>query len=337
MTAARGRPRLTLIALVILLLVDVALIAIAYRGVSGDQAQRGTASSASTTPSPDTTASSTPATTATTTASSTPATTATTTATAPPPATNSPGTGETRPLSQVVVAVNGDTAWRITVGACPAGGAAIASSGDGGKTWRTHISPSPVLVRVQPTDASKAFVVGATKDCAMEVWSTGDAGATWAPSTGVGNAWARDAADATKVRAGTRRVAPCGSPSVLDLVRTSARAAEALCADGELKESADEGATWTSVGRLQGAMALDNRLENGAVTAYLVGRSAGCAGLSLTSVRSGAPTTLGCVDLGGLPVAEGSVSISVAGNDGWLLVGDATWRSRDGLRTWSKA
>jgi len=337
MTAARGRPRLTLVALVILLLVDVALIAIAYRGVSGDQAQRGTASSASTTPSPDTTASSTPATTAITTASSTPATTATTTATAPPSASTSPGTGEARPLSQVVVAVNGDTAWRITVGACPAGGAAIASSGDGGKTWRTRTSPSPVLVRVQPTDASKAFVVGATKDCEMEVRSTGDAGATWAPSTGVGDAWARDAADATKVRAGNRRVAPCESRAVLDLVRASARAAEALCADGELKESADEGATWTSVGRLPGAMALDNRLENGAVTAYLVGRSAGCAGLTLTSVRSGAPTTLGCADLGGSPVAAGSVSISVAGNDGWLLVGDATWRSRDGLRTWSKA
>jgi len=48
---------------------------------------------------------------------------------------------------------------------------------------------------------------------------TGDAGATWAPSSGVENAWARDAADATKVRAGNRRVAPCGSPSVLDLVR----------------------------------------------------------------------------------------------------------------------
>jgi len=328
MTAARGRPRLTLVALVILLLVDVALIAIAYRGVSGDQAQRGTASSASsasTTPSPDTTA------------SSTPATTATTTATAPPPAPNSPGTGEARPLSQVVVAVNGDTAWRITVGACPAGGAAIASSGDGGKTWRTHTSPSPVLVRVQPTDASKAFVVGATKDCAMEVRSTGDAGATWAPSTGVGDAWTRDAADATKVRAGNRRVAPCGSRAVLDLVRTSARGAQALCADGELKASADEGATWTSVGRLPGAMALDNRLENGAVTAYLVGRSMGCAGLTLTSMRSGAPTTLGCVDLGGSTVAAGSVSISVVGNDGWLLVGDATWRSRDGLRTWSKA
>jgi len=335
MTAARGRPRLTLVALVILLLVDVALIAIAYRGVSGDQAQRGTASSASTTPSPDTTALSTPATTATTTASST---TATTTATAPPPASTSPGTGEARPLSQVVVAVNGDTAWRITVGACLAGGAAIASSGDGGKTWRTHTSPSPVLVRVQPTDASKAFVVGATKDCAMEVRSTGDAGATWAPSSGVGDVWARDAADATKIRApGNRRVAPCGDRAVLDLVRASARVAQALCADGELKEAADEGATWTSVGRLPGAMALDNRLENGAVTAYLVGRSAGCAGLSLTSVRSGAPTTLGCVDLGGSPVAAGSVSISVAGNDGWLLVGDATWRSRDGLRTWSKA
>jgi len=87
-------------------------------------------------------------------------------------------------------------------------------------------------------------------------------------------------------------------------------------------------------GRFQGAKALDNRVENGAVTAYLVGRSAGCAGLPLTSVRSSTTTTFWCVDLGGSPVAAGSVSISVAGNDGWLLVGDASWRPRDGLRTW---
>ncbi len=331
MTAARGAPRLALSALVTLLLVDVALVAFAFKGVSGGQPRPGTASSASAATTPDSTA------------SSAPARTETTTAAAPPPASSSPtssspSTEDARPLSRMVVAVNGNTAWRITVGTCAAGGSAIATSGDGGKTWRSHSSPWPVLVRVQPTDGSKAFVVGATKDCEMGVQSTADVGVTWTPSTGVGDVWARDAADATKIRApGNRRVAPCGDRAVLDLVRTSARAAQALCADGELTESADEGATWTSVVRLQGVMALDHRLENGAVTAYLVGRSAGCPGLTVSSARSGSPVTLGCVDLGGSPVAAGTVSISVVGNDGWLLVGDATWRSRDGLRTWSKA
>ncbi len=325
MTASRGRRRLTLIAVVTLLLADVALVAIAFKGVSGGQPQPRTVSSASVTTRSESTA------------PGAPTTTAAAKATALPPVPSSPSTGEARPLSQAVVAVNANTAWRVTVGACPGGGSAIASSGDGGKTWRPHSSSSPVLVRVQPADASAAFVVGATKDCEMQVRNTGDAGATWTPDTGVQDVWARDAADATKARApGNRRVAPCGSRMVLDLVRISARAAQALCSDGELTESTDEGATWTSVARLQGAMALDNRLENGTVTAYLVGRAAGCPGLTLTSVRSGVLTMLGCVDLGGSSVAAGSVLISVVGNEGWLLVGDATWRSRDGLRTWSK-
>lgn len=46
------------------------------------------------------------------------------------------------------------------------------------------------------------------------------------------------------------------------------------------------------------AIAPDYRLTNAAVTAYPVGRSAGSAGLTVSSERSCAPTTATWVDLG---------------------------------------
>jgi len=100
MTASRGRRRLTLIAVVTLLLADVALVAIAFKGVSGGQPQPRTVSSASVTTRSESTA------------PGAPTTTAAAKATALPPVPSSPSTGEARPLSQAVVAVNANTAWR---------------------------------------------------------------------------------------------------------------------------------------------------------------------------------------------------------------------------------
>jgi len=174
MTAVRGRPRLTF----------VPQFTAGRRGAHrerlqgrvGDQAQRGTASSASTTPSPNTTA------------STAPATTATTTGTASPPSRTcrAPGSTAAEPGGGGRERGHGMAAHRRRVprrgrGDCELGG------------WRQDVAhPHQPLSRagprVQPTGASKAFVVGATKDCTMEFRSTGDAAATWAPSTGVGNA-----------------------------------------------------------------------------------------------------------------------------------------------------
>jgi hypothetical protein len=249
--------------------------------------------------------------------------------------TNVPGV----PLSVIVSAVDGSLAWRATVGTCASGGAAVQISTDGGKTWRDRTSPYAVVTRIQASDASKGFVVGAAQDCSMGVKQTTDGGVTWPGTGSLADTLGRDARDATKVRApGSRTVGPCGSSAVVDLARNSASGAQVLCADGTLHSSTDDGQTWPEVGRVTSGLALDSKLVGGSATAYVARTVEGCAGVQISAVEGGTISDLGCapVDVSaGLP---GKVALAVPSLDaGWLVVDGTTWRSSDGLKTWSKA
>ncbi len=145
-------------------------------------------------------------------------------------------------VTQSVVAVNGTVARRITTGSCAGGGSAIGVSTDGGKTWIDHASPFATLVGVQPRDGTTAFAVGADRNCSMGIRETRDGGVTGGVRTGVEQAWARDAADATKVLVpGNNTQTPCAGQVVINLIRVSARVAQAMCSDGALVQTDNEG------------------------------------------------------------------------------------------------
>jgi hypothetical protein len=319
----RRRRLAATLGLVALVIVDIGLVFAALR-ITGR-------STAADVPASDVTASTSvePAPTATPTVPSTP----TPTTSAPP--TNVPGV----PLTVVVSAVDGSVAWRATVGSCASGGAAVQISTDGGKTWRNRTSPYAVVTRIQATDASKGFVVGAAQDCSMGVKQTTDGGVTWPGAGSLAETLARDAKDPTKVRApGSRTVGPCGSSPVVDLARNSASGAQVLCADGTVHSSTDDGQTWPEVGRVTSGLALDSKSVGGSATAYVARTVEGCAGVQISAVEGGRISDLGCapVDVSaGLP---GKVALAVPSLDaGWLVVDGTTWRSSDGLKTWSKA
>ena len=244
------------------------------------------------------------------------------------------------PLMVVITAVDGSTAWRATTGSCGSTSATLSLTSTGGRTWQNVKSPYPVLMRVQPTDATRAFVAGADPNCVMGVRSTTDTGTTWT-GTGPGSlseTLTRDAKDPTKVRApGGRTVAPCGTLVVIDVARSSANAAQALCADGTLHTSGDDGRTWPQTGQVSGALAMDSKVVGGTVTAFVVGPADGCAGLRLKSVVNDVVADLGCAEIGPT-LTPGTVALSVPSPDtGWLLAGEQTWRSTDGLKTWARA
>jgi hypothetical protein len=283
-----------------------------------------------------------------------PTTAVTETSEAPPPATSStstsgPTTGSPTatsstpvpaaavPLTLVVAAVDGSVAWRANVGACAGGGATVQMSTDGGKTWRSRPSPYPVLTRIIPTDASKASVVGADTACSMGVRTTTDGGATWPGTGSIADTLARDPNDNTKVRApGGRTVAPCGTVPVVDLARNSPTGAQSLCADGRLLSSTDDGATWSEAGAVPSGLALDSRVVGSAVTAFVARTLASCEGVQLSAVVGGKLADLGCAAVG--PIESGKVALSApTPQSGWLIVGTTSWRSSDGLKTWSKA
>ncbi len=310
--------------LVALVLVDIALVFAALR-LTGR-------SSAAEVPSSDGTVGPTSAPAATT----TPPASATTTTTAPDAGpTNITGV----PLTVVVSAVDGNLAWRATVGTCGSGGATVQITSDGGKTWRTRTSPYPVITRIQATDATKGFVVGADEACAMGVRSTTDGATTWPGTGSLADTLARDASDPTKVRApGSRTVAPCGTTQVVDLARNSANGAEALCADGSFRSSGDDGRTWPEAGRVTSALAMDSKLVGSTVTAYVAWTKEGCEGVQVSTVVNSQVTDLGCAPVTAAEVVPGKVALAAPNpNTGWLVVGSTTWRSSDGLKTWSKA
>jgi hypothetical protein len=248
--------------------------------------------------------------------------------------TNVPGV----PTAVVLSVLNGDVAWRATVGSCGSGGAAVQVSTDGGKTWRNRTTPYAVITRLQANDQSKGFVVGADPACSMGVRTTNDAGATWPGAAPLADTLARDARDTTKVHApGDRTVAPCDALPVVDLARNSTNGAEVLCADGTLRSSTDDGRTWPEAGRVTSGLALDSRLVGSAVTAYVAWTKEGCEGVQVSQVVNGQVSDLGCAPTGD-EAGPGKVTLAAPAPDtGWLLVGGSTWRSADGLKTWSKA
>ena len=320
----RRRRLAATLGLVVLVLIDIALVFAALR-ITGR-------SSATEVPSSDVTASSSVDGPPTTPAG--PSTPAPTTATSTAP-TNVPGV----PLTVIVSAVDGSLAWRATVGSCASGGAAVQISTDGGKTWRNRTSPYAVVTRIQATDASKGFVVGAAQDCSMGVKQTTDGGGTWPGNGSLADTLARDPKDPTKVRApGSRTVAPCGSSPVVDLARNSVSGAQVLCADGTIHSSNDDGQTWPEAGRVTSGLALDSKLVGGSATAYVARTAEGCAGVQVSTVAGGQVSDLGCAPVDVSAGRPGKVALAVPAPDaGWLVVGGTTWRSSDGLKTWSKA
>lgn len=333
MVVERRRRLAATLGLVALVLVDLVLVFAALR-ISGRSTEAsGSTSEASGTGAPAPVAG--PAAPSATVTPGTDPTSGATTTTAPPAPTVPPV-----PLRVVITAVDLSTAWRATTGTCGGTTATLALTTTGGRTWQNAKSPYPVLMRVQPTDAARAFVAGGDPNCVMGVRSTTDTGTTW---TGIGpgslaETLTRDAKDPTKVRTpGDRTAAPCGPLVVVDVARSSAIGTQALCADGTLHSSDDDGRTWPQGSQVDGALALDSKVVGGTVTAYVAVTAGGCDGIRLRSVASATVTDLGCAEIGS-SLTPGMVALSVPNPDnGWLLVGEQTWRSTDGLKTWARA
>ena len=324
----RRRRLAATLGLVVLVIIDAALVFAALR-ITGR-------SSAAETPVTDVTAGPTtsepaPGPSETTTA---PTTSASSTTTPDARPTNVPGA----PTTVVLSALNGDVAWRATVGSCGSGGGAVQVSTDGGKTWRNRTSPYPAITRIQATDATKGFIVGADPSCSMGVRTTSDAGATWPGTSPLADTLARDAKDPSKVRApGNLTVAPCDTAPVVDLARSSPTAAQVLCADGTLRSSTDDGRTWPEAGKVTSGLAIDSRAVGSTVTTYVAWSKEGCEGVQVSRVVNGQISDLGCAPTGA-EAGPGKVTLAAPTPDtGWLLVGGSTWRSSDGLKTWSKA
>jgi len=309
--------------LVAFLAVDVALVAFALR--SGHNASQAlpavstTRSAALTTSPPATAAPAAPGTTG---------TIAPTSGTTP--------AAKAVPVTRLVSALDAARAWRATTGACVAGGATVEVTADGGRSWTKLRSPARAVARVQPLDEARVFVIGAGPDCTLEQYASRDAGRTWQIPTAVSGGWARRLDEPTQVLAPKEAAAtPCGDAVVVDLSRTSAAQAQALCADGSVVVTDDGGTTWSDSGDAPGGVALSNLLVDNTLTTYAVRIVGACKGVQLVEVVKGrTATVVACV-----PVAtpeRGSIGLSVTDRAGWIVSGNQTWVSQGDLNSWKR-
>lgn len=239
------------------------------------------------------------------------------------------------PVQRMIVGVDADNAWRATMGTCDAGGSVVQVTVDGGKTWTKGTTPSKAVARIQPLEDGVGFVYAAGPDCALEEWTTRDNSATWVGPRAIVGGWTRQIAQASQVVTPNDPAAtPCGKVAVLDLSRTSAEQAEALCANGKVLVTNNGGTSWADSGSAPGALALSNRLEGTVLTTYAAQVAPSCAGVQIVKVIQGrAAARVACVLTETTP-EPGQVGISAAPTAGWLVVGDETWTSGADLETW---
>jgi hypothetical protein len=297
--------RLALAGLLALLVVDAALVALAFK--------------------PDS---------AVTTAPVTPAASSRTQASTPEPATKRVA----EPVREVIVAASASRAWRAVLGTCAGGGSSIQMTSDGGRTWVSRKAPTGALGRIQPTETGRGFIIAARAGCAVGEYATDDEGATWRGPRSVDGGWSRTpggASPQTVITPQRPDARPCGTAAVIDLSRASASTAYALCAGGEVMRSADGGTRWSQTTAVDGALALGVRPEKTGATAYVARVTATCSGVEIARLTGRSATKLACVETDA-DVSGGRVSVSVVESAGWLAVAGSTWRAGADLKSWSK-
>ncbi|MRG60427.1 hypothetical protein GE115_11200 [Agromyces sp. CFH 90414] len=311
---------LTVVALVVFVLVDAALVWWAFASVRSDGA-----ASASEGPMPTLPGAASP------TAGGTPApSSAPAAAPEPTAAAGAPGGSRAATSSRYLYAVDPSTAHRGVRGGCPGPGTTFESTTDGGATW----TPSPVefadVRAIAQADADVIVVIARdAATCGLGAfWSFVD-GDDWEPAGEYQSPWTADAATVTSPAG--QPSTPCGDDGsgVADVAGRGTAEAVALCADGSLVTTSDAGATWSAAPPVEGAVAVAAASDRYLVA---VAGSDGCEGLRVIPVGGGEASSIGCL---AAEVVPGETAVDVAG-DGtiWVWSGDVIARSGDGGATW---
>ena len=237
--------------------------------------------------------------------------------------------------ARLLSAVDSRTAWRSSRGACPAGEAPVLErTDDGGTTWRSvqiGTDQPAALDRVQAQDAATVFVVGATAGTCEPVFAqtftSGEAFRTY-PDRLAASWYVAAAYPATVHSPSGAFAAPCAV--VTSLAVTDDSRAAVLCADGQLRATADGAATWGAAVPAPGVVDL-----TASSTGYLLAGTGGsCEGVAVSSwaATGGVLTDVGCAS--GAAPAAGQLAVAARAGSAWLWSGDDVLVSTDGGASW---
>lgn len=236
------------------------------------------------------------------------------------------------PLRTMLVALDNKRAWRVVAGSCSAGGATLATTADGGRTWAKGKATLRRIVRLRRESTQGAFVIGANSNCVAELRDTSDGGGTWTSGGSVERVWFRDTKSPLVVWApGSAASRPCGRRPVLDLAVVATESARVLCADGRVRSTLDNGAIWKDDGKVDGAVALAVPPVRPGETYVARLDAPECASVQILRVRQ--QVAASCIKAT-LREGPGQIALSLVEGGGWLAVGNITMRSTDDLVTW---
>ncbi len=300
-------PRTTLIGIalvvVALVVVDVVLVALALartapeaRGDAGPVPTFGSSASAPATPGPSATASAGP-------------------------------TADGVSTRHMLSAVDGLEAWRASSTTCDVSETVLEHTTDGGQEWSPVALGDDVrtIGSLRATADGLSVLVGVGDECATEVRTSTDDGATWV--LGTAGAAGAGVTDQGLVLGDAVVPSPCEDP--LDAFRGDSTTLVA-CAD-ELQWRTGTGA-WVTV-PIDGVRAL---AVNG--TEYTLARigTDSCDGVQIeTMPASGVTPATTTTPIGCNPVAtEGAIALDRSGQDVWMWAGGSVAVSNDGGATW---
>ncbi|MDO9397902.1 MAG: hypothetical protein Q7T71_15255, partial [Herbiconiux sp.] len=253
------------------------------------------------------------------------------------------GTGDAVPLdtaTRLITAFDAGTAWRSTVGSCPATDVVVERSTDGGGTWNgfnlgSSGGISSAIALQSYDNGDSAYLIGLDATACTP---------TWVGTTTAGSAWVAypDRSATTwypepEIPAFVHTPASTASPTPCDvsgLAAVSGSSASVLCTDRTVYRTVDGGSTWLEAESTPGAEAI-GRGQGG----YLVASTSPevtCAGFAVTFVPEAvdAPNSIvnSCV-----PTTSAGAEVALTGTADslWLWSGTIVLRSLDGGATWS--
>jgi hypothetical protein len=239
------------------------------------------------------------------------------------------------PVERLLVAIDDRRAYRVTTGTCANGGAAISVTSDGGASWDPRPAPLASISRLIARPGSAVvYAVGAGTDCVATLQRSADRGESWTQAAPLADYFAIDPRRPGSVAIpGRGTVEACSGRPVLDLA-VDGGTLRVLCAGGRLRSTGAGATGWTDGPSLPGAVALTTT-RTGPPRTYVarVGRP-NCRGVDIVDVENpGDP--IGCLRRVE-PVEPGSVSLSIPGSAGWLLVGGDLSRADETLGRWAR-
>jgi hypothetical protein len=214
---------------------------------------------------------------------------------------------------------------RAIRGACPSQTpTTIQVSGDGGSTWSTVDTDSPVVLRIGAMRGGHLWYIGTTAGCQAQEQDTADGGTTWTTDSTDGS-WYLDVDPASHTLQAPHHSSDAGCPPVA-LAGIDAEHAALACTDGDVRTTTDGGTTWTTRSTLPGVVAIS---FTSADTGYALAATASCAAQVLVTADGAATwTPRACL------AGQQARGIAAAGSQVLAQVDGTLHASDDGGVTW---